>query len=120
MKLSEEEIKSMYQTCQKHLNCTFCPFNPDCGELGTCPNKDSKLVYAMTQGYRKESEVISETVSEIVKLIEDIFNQTHLQPIFRYRTSTEKRIIGEIFEAIDEKYKEVGCSELWNIQPDQK
>lgn len=119
MKLSEEEIKSMYQTCQKHLNCTFCPFNPDCGELGTCPNKDSKLVYAMAQGYRKESEVISETVSEIVRLIEDIFNQTHIQPFSRNRTS-EEEIIGEIFEAIDEKYKEAGCSELWNIQPDQK
>ena len=102
MKLNEEEIKSMYQTCQKHLNCTFCPFNPDCGELGTCPNKDPKLVYAMTQGYRKESEVISETVSEIVKLIEDIFKRRDLS------TYSEERIIGEIFEAIDEKYKEVG------------
>lgn len=104
MKLSREELESMYRTCQRYIRCDFCPFDPINGEYGTCPNRDEHLIWAMLQGYRKEDEVIAETVSEIVKLMNDIYckNPQYSKDEFEFGK--------EVFEAIDEKYKEVGVA----------
>ena len=56
----QEQIAKMINTCNSYHSCALCPYNPEdisrfIGSkwIGGCPNYDSKLVYAMSKGYRK-------------------------------------------------------------------
>lgn len=102
MKISKEDASYMWIMCQRTYSCSDCEFNPDTGKNKICPNRDSMLVYAMAHGYRKESEVIKDTVSEVVKIINNIYLKKPWYSQF------EKDFGREIFEAIDEKFKDVG------------
>ena len=89
--MRKQEIEKMFNTCNNYYSCALCPYNPEdisrfIGDkwVGGCPDKDRKLVYAMSKDYRKAEEVRKETAKEIFKSFENAFSLYYPHGILTY------------------------------------